>query len=295
MEEAALKAGMIVFNRLKPEWGPGKIIQVEGQFYHVFWRDRPGLETTLMTAAGVARASSQDGTEFDGLPKFVRAGNVFAVKGERLSLDAAIGRFRRFFSLDFDDPVYWKQERAYKEKAHKHYQDVLGGGKLHGLLMQDLARLVEETNRVVGKVNLLFSVEQAAFRDALKDAQAARAYFERLDALLQAPKVTEDVYAPYAKAVRDLPADRGRVASWPVATLLPFLAQPDRHMFLKPSVTQVAALALGVNLNYRAEPNWLTYSSLLHLAADYKEKLSPLRPRDLIDVQSFFWVVGRYQ
>ena len=67
-------------------------------------------------------------------------------------------------------------------------------------------------------------------------------------------------------------------------------------MFMKPDVTKNAADSLGFQLNYRPEPNWLTYSSLLRMADIYQRKLAPLKPRDLIDVQSFFWVAcGGYK
>ena len=71
---------------------------------------------------------------------------------------------------------------------------------------------------------------------------------------------------------------------------MPFIAQPDRHVFLKPDVTKEAAKRLGFNLNYKPQPNWLTYSHVLKMAAIYREKLASLKPRDMIDVQSFFWV-----
>ena len=63
-------------------------------------------------------------------------------------------------------------------------------------------------------------------------------------------------------------------------------------MFLKPEVTNAAAEALGFHLNYRSDPNWLTYKCLLTMSTIYKERLATLKPVDFIDVQSFFWVVG---
>ena len=114
--------------------------------------------------------------------------------------------------------------------------------------------------------------------------------YKSLADLLEAKEINEGVYQPYADAVCRLPAERGRVASWPVATVLPFLAQPDRHILLKPEITKQVADSLGFELNYRPEPNWRTYRSLLQMAEIYKQKLAPLKPRDLIDVQSFFWV-----
>jgi hypothetical protein len=35
------------------------------------------------------------------------------------------------------------------------------------------------------------------------------------------------------------------VLSWPVLTVFGFIAEPGRHMFLKPSVTRLAAQAYG--------------------------------------------------
>ncbi|MDZ7697765.1 MAG: hypothetical protein U5R49_12870 [Deltaproteobacteria bacterium] len=85
------------------------------------------------------------------------------------------------------------------------------------------------------------------------------------------------------------------MASWPVATILPFLAQPDRHMFLKPGITQAAAKILAFDLHYNPTPNWVTYDSLLKMTAIYREKLKSLAPNDNIDIQSFFWVIsGKY-
>jgi hypothetical protein len=108
--------------------------------------------------------------------------------------------------------------------------------------------------------------------------------------------LTREVYEPYAQAVIDLPAPKGRVATWPVATILPFLAQPDRHVCIKPEVTKNAANRLGFHLHYEPEPNWRTYEAALRLAAIFRDKLATLKPRDMIDVQSFIYVAcGGYE
>ena len=73
----------------------------------------------------------------------------------------------------------------------------------------------------------------------------------------------------------------------------PYLAMPAEHMFLKPVPTRRIAEACGVELNYRPEPNWLTYQCLLRLAERLKETLVDLEPRDMIDLQGFVWLVAR--
>jgi hypothetical protein len=71
-----------------------------------------------------------------------------------------------------------------------------------------------------------------------------------------------------------------------------FIAQPETHIFLKPNVTRLAAQAYGFDFLYRSRPNWETYASLLAFAARVRRDVRDLRPRDMIDLQSFIWVQG---
>ncbi|MGB8932955.1 MAG: hypothetical protein WCC48_17055, partial [Anaeromyxobacteraceae bacterium] len=85
------------------------------------------------------------------------------------------------------------------------------------------------------------------------------------------------------------PEDVGR--SWQLVTLLPFLAQPERHMLLRPKLTSQAAHRLGLELRFAADPNWVTYSTLLKSGELLLEKLRPIGASDLVDVESFLTVV----
>jgi hypothetical protein len=71
-----------------------------------------------------------------------------------------------------------------------------------------------------------------------------------------------------------------------------FIAQPDRHMFLKPNTMRAAARAYGYELPYRSRPSWDVYAGLLAFCDVVRRDLSDLRPRDMIDIQSFLWVQG---
>ena len=77
-----------------------------------------------------------------------------------------------------------------------------------------------------------------------------------------------------------------------MVTVFGFLALPDRHFFLKPTVTRVAAREYGYDFQYQSRPNWGTYSDLLTFAETVSSDLKELRPRDMIDIQSFLWVQG---
>jgi len=82
------------------------------------------------------------------------------------------------------------------------------------------------------------------------------------------------------------------VLTWPVVTVFGFIAQPDRHLFLKPNVTRIAAAQYSVALHYESRPNWTTYRSLIDFAARVRADVRDLAPRDMIDLQSFIWVQG---
>jgi hypothetical protein len=71
-----------------------------------------------------------------------------------------------------------------------------------------------------------------------------------------------------------------------------FIAQPHKHVFLKPNVTRIAARQYGFDFHYQSRPNWTTYSELLSLVAAVRHDLRDLKPRDMIDLQSFLWVQG---
>jgi hypothetical protein len=63
-------------------------------------------------------------------------------------------------------------------------------------------------------------------------------------------------------------------------------------MFLKPTLTRKAAQVLGLPFEYRSRPDWETYAKLLRVARAVRKDLRDLRPRDMIDIQSFLWVQG---
>jgi len=85
-------------------------------------------------------------------------------------------------------------------------------------------------------------------------------------------------------------------AKWTVVTYLPFLWKPDQHVFLKPTMVQAFAERVGHPFAdaYKSELDPAVYDSLLDLANTTKQKIADLRPRDMIDVQSFMWTAVEY-
>jgi hypothetical protein len=81
------------------------------------------------------------------------------------------------------------------------------------------------------------------------------------------------------------------ICKWTIATYYQFLATRGDSMFMKPIVTQRIADSLNFALNYRSQPNWLTYSRLQDLSGRLSAELNDrgLKPRSGIDIQGFIW------
>jgi hypothetical protein len=209
------------------------------------------------------------------------------------SARAARRKFLGFFPAGFSDETYEAWERDYKWDAHRRWQEVLGPKTFRSLL--DSGRYAEIARRalqVESQTNLLFSFEKMALRDALRAADGARAFAEGLFAWLHGRGGTQEKFARWTQVVAALPRHQTRVNTWPIVTVFGFLARPDRHMYLKPRVTQAAAAAYGFDFHYRPAPHWDTYASLLDFAETVRADLADLGPRDMIDLQSFIWVAG---
>ena len=146
--------------------------------------------------------------------------------------------------------------------------------------------------RIESRTNLLFSFEKMAFRDAVKQESGAQIFAEGLYELLYARGSEPTKFENWCAAVGKLPRAQTRVLTHPVVTVFPFIAAPDRHIFLKPTVTKRAADSFGYEFNYNSRPSWEVYSSLLDFAGRIKDDLASMRPRDMIDIQSFIWVLG---
>ena len=139
---------------------------------------------------------------------------------------------------------------------------------------------------------MIFSFEKMALRDAVKSAKGARAFANGLYDFLHGRGSDQARFVAWCETVAALPRKQTRVLTWPLVTVFGFIAQPDKHIFLKPNVTKIAARKYGFDFQYESKPNWETYSRLLEFAETIRRDLAGMRPRDMIDLQSFMWVQG---
>ena len=198
--------------------------------------------------------------------------------------DGARERFLEHFSNGFKDERYLDMERNYKLEAKFMLDELL---PLETAL--DGTDLGDKALRVFQKTNLLSHFETMRVRDALRSKQGDSFVHGAAEFALQ------DMASGLRKMSNALkPHD---AAKWTVVTYLPYLWQPEKHIFLKPEVTKFFAEQVGHEFTwcYKTTLDIDVYASLQDLTAKTKQEISGLNPRDGIDVQSFIWVVGKYE
>jgi hypothetical protein len=202
-------------------------------------------------------------------------------------------KFLRYFPEAFGDPTYIDWERGYKWKAHEQWMQVLSPPAFKSLIKaRKFSDVAAHAVRIESRTNLLFSFEKMALRDAVKSAAGAEGFATGLYDFLHGSGKGEAKFVRWCETVAGLPRRQTRVLTWPLLTIWGFIAQPKEHFFLKPNVTRIAARSYGFDFQYESKPNWNTYANLLTFAETVREDVRDLRPRDMIDIQSFVWVQG---
>jgi hypothetical protein len=202
-------------------------------------------------------------------------------------------KFLRFFPDAFADETYISWERGYKSDAHDAWLATLGQTEHRRLLRSKLfSEIASRAVKIESRTNLLFSFEKMALRDAVKISNGSELFARGLYDFLYGSGDERTRFERWCSIVADLPRRQTRVLTWPLVTVFGFIAKPQEHIFLKPNVTRIAARMYGYDFEYESKPQWQTYESLLNFADRIEQDNADLKPRDMIDLQSFIWVQG---
>jgi hypothetical protein len=202
-------------------------------------------------------------------------------------------KFLYYFPGGYQGKKYISWEREYKWNAHILWKEHLHKKQFKALLDdQDYAEIARLATWIEGKTNLLFSFEKMAIRDAVKTDDGAMRFANGLYDFLYRKNALKARFNQWTEAIRHLPRKQTRVLTWPLQTVFGFIADPSQHIFLKPMVTKRAAEKFGFDFKYRSEPNWETYQGLLDFGNLVAVETKKYKPRDMIDLQSFIWVLG---
>jgi hypothetical protein len=201
--------------------------------------------------------------------------------------------FCAFSPKDFKTRNNIDWERGYKWTAHEEWNESLNQKAFRALLKQEsFAEIAALAVRIESRTNLLFSFEKMALRDGVKSKEGARSFAEGLYDFLYGKGKPERKFEQWCETLAALPRKQTRVLTWTTATIFGFIAQPETYIFLKPNTTRNAAREYGFDFQYKSRPSWGIYANLLEFAEKIRRDQSDLSPRDMIDLQSFIWVIG---
>lgn len=278
--------GERVLHSAKPDWGIGQVLDDSfGDNIRVFF---------------VGSGEKKLNLKYVNLIKIEGAeaahpvlDNLKAVQKEKSvkyqSLPLLIEAFLKQFPDGFSGAEYHKNERDYKLKAHDLMLNILNETSFSNLLKEDnYNEICSRALRIVNSTNLIFPNEKMSLKDGLISEQNKKRFSENLFSLLFEKEDIEKHFEAFAGCLLDIKAGK-----WTTLTYFLFITFPEKHMFLKPTVTQDAAEICGFELYYRSDLNWKTYSKLLEFSDYLFKALIELNPRDMIDIQSFIWCAAK--
>ncbi len=205
-------------------------------------------------------------------------------------LDEAVAWFEQTYPGKFEDEKFVDADMRNKRAAQETFAANFAEGR--GAAMVDAGQHAEIAGALDGiyrATNILSPFEIKAVHKALaKGDESATKVLGYTLAFVASPG--HPTFKAMAEAVSQLPADGGKVHTWPIVTLLPFLADPAKFLALKPTNTELIAARMAFDLKYDSTPNWETYDATLRMAAQLLGRLQQIGAKDMIDVQQFMVV-----
>ena len=279
-------------------WQRGKVIEILSPYAIIHF---PSLASSPQgpqrklreDAPQLTKSSVQSDPELDHIetgPAKPKKVSKRKVKDLTNMLDEAVAWFEQTYPAKFADEKLADADYRNKRAAQETFAANFAEGR--GAAMVDEGKHAEIANLLDGiyrATNVLSPFEMKAVHKAFVKADDASTKVLGFTLAFMANPGMQSFKA-MADAVSQLPADGGKVSTWPIVTLLPFLADPTRFIALKPTNTELMAARMGANLKYDTTPNWETFEATTQMAKQLLDRLAPLGAKDMIDVQQFMWV-----
>ena len=279
-------------------WKRGKVIEIISPYAIIHFpalaNSPQGPQRKLREdAAQLTKASVQSDPELDHVetgPAKPKKVSKRKVKDLSNGIDEAVQWFEQTYPAKFDDEKFIDSDLRNKRSAAEVFNANFGEGRGGAMVDQaQHAQIASTLDGIFRATNILSPFEIKAVHKAFVKADESSTKVLGLTlAFMSTP--TMQSFKMMGEAVSQLPADGGKVFTWPIVTLLPFLAEPKRFIALKPTNTELMAARMNMNLKYDTMPNWETYQAALQMADALLAKLQPLGAKDMIDVQQFMWI-----
>lgn len=279
-------------------WKRGKVIEIISPYAIIHFpslnNSPQGPQRKLREdAPQLTKSSVQSDPELDAIETGPAKPKKMAkrkVKELQNLLDEAVAWFEQTYPAKFADEKFIDSDLRNKRAAHEVFAANFGDGR--GAAMVDAGKHAEIAGALDGiyrATNVLSPFEIKAVHKALVKAdESATKVLGCSLAFMANPN--HQTFKEMAEAVSQLSPDGGKVFTWPIVTLLPFVGDPTRFIALKPTNTELMAARMGADLKYDTSPSWTTYDAALRMCNALLERLAPLGAKDMIDVQQFMWV-----
>ncbi len=286
---STISQGDRVFHPNKKEWGLGRVLGVTPENVDVFFVGA-GAKRLSRSFVGLEYVEGREAKHplLDNLIETAQIDNNSFV-----TLPAAIERFQAAYPDGLEGKQFIKEEREATLRGYQFFIQLLDQDEFATLVADGRYQDVcDRACHIESVTALQTKSEKSAFYGALKAPLNQKTFALALFDYLYGTASEEERFKLFVRSL-DLLA----LAKWPLATLFGFIRFPNERIFIKPAIVQNAAKAICWRINYKVEPNWRTYASVLrlynHLRAGLLEEGT--MPRDLIDVQSFVNSIGQKQ
>jgi hypothetical protein len=282
-----LKKGMRVKHLSKPEWGLGQLLEDESsQEIRVFFVNKGTVNLQQTARDKLQLVTGEDATSLH-LDHMILPGG--GSSRPMLNLKQAKESFLERFPGGFYGQRLTDAERHYKGELMRIGHALLGQQVLLDAIdAGDYQRVFLNANRLLSHQhnNLPSPYEKMAFRDGLQKLNDPKRFAVALLDYLHGVGALQSRFEAFASVLTDMEADK-----WPVITNFRFFLNPQTDVYIKPTNLQHAAELCQFEINYKPQINWLTYHSVMAFYQYLTAAIADLKPRDMVDVQSFIWCI----
>lgn len=263
-EEETLRSGLRSPSAIRPapKWSQNWKTKVYG-FWVLNERDYRALQDTLKLVA----------LRLIGYPAL----HLY----EPAALKKLIEEFRRTYG-SFNNPEYLSEERDYKLDAAEKQHNLLGKEQLKALIDQgDYEEIKKRIKQAAYGNNMLNQFDMRPILDAPAESLSLRLYD-----LLYGEQPFEQRFNAWLEVLKT-----SRPRCWPSATYYLMLHDPAEHIFIKPEPFREFLEELNSELKWQTRPSPELYGQFQELGRQILPELATLGARDMIDVQSFIWIL----
>jgi hypothetical protein len=205
-------------------------------------------------------------------------------------LQMRIQRFKDGSHENFTSDIYKRQERDYKDSVRERLPLELGKERIGNLVatgkFDEAAKLIRKFPNNPNDNLLVKPWETNPFKDATDEALAVGFYNLLYDN-------DKSFIIRFQDWVNALSSDKK--TCWPAATYFLMLHDPTTHIFVKYGTIGKLLKATGSKLKWQPHTNADFYQHIQRFARALLPQLNNLGARDMIDVQSFSWIVSNYE